>query len=88
MGESKIENRLKLRVNGRNNCWLNTVTVELWRPFQVHVAKRLTKVQTLCNNSRHHATTCKYATCVQTDATSNIQQCWELLANNVASVCT
>ena len=25
---------------------------------------------------------------VQTDATFNIQQCWELLANNVASVCT
>ena len=24
---------------------------------------------------------------VQTDATRNIQQCWELLANNVASVC-
>ena len=25
---------------------------------------------------------------VQTDATRNIQQCWELLVNNVASVCT
>ena len=25
---------------------------------------------------------------VQTDATRNIQQCWELLANNVVSVCT
>ena len=25
---------------------------------------------------------------VQTDATCNIQQCWEFLANNVASVCT
>ena len=25
---------------------------------------------------------------VQTDATCNIQQCWELLANNVLSVCT
>ena len=25
---------------------------------------------------------------VQTDATCNIQQCWELLANNVESVCT
>ena len=24
---------------------------------------------------------------VQTDATCNIQRCWELLANNVASVC-
>ena len=24
----------------------------------------------------------------QTDATCNIQQCWELLVNNVASVCT
>ena len=25
---------------------------------------------------------------VQTDATCNIQQCWEFLVNNVASVCT
>ena len=25
---------------------------------------------------------------VQTDATRNIQQCWELLVNNVASLCT
>ena len=25
---------------------------------------------------------------VQTDATCNIQQCWALLVNNVASVCT
>ena len=25
---------------------------------------------------------------VQTDITCNIQQCWELLANNVTSVCT
>ena len=25
---------------------------------------------------------------VQTDATCNRQQCWELLANNIASVCT
>ena len=25
---------------------------------------------------------------VQTDATGNIQQCWKLLANTVASVCT
>ena len=26
--------------------------------------------------------------CMQTDTTCNIQQCWELLANNVAPVCT
>ena len=25
---------------------------------------------------------------VQMDVTCNIEQCWELLANNVASVCT
>ena len=25
---------------------------------------------------------------VQTDATRNIQQCWELLANNVVYICT
>ena len=35
---------------------------------------------------QQHATTCNRA--VQTDATCNIQQCWELLATNVASFCT
>ena len=33
------------------------------------------------NNTQQHATS------VQTDTTCNIQQCWELLAYNIASVC-
>ena len=40
------------------------------------------------NFAQEHATTSNnMQQGVQTDATSNIQQCWELLANNVASVC-
>ena len=35
------------------------------------------RLKTLRNNSQQHATTCK-----------GVQQCWELLANNVTSVCT
>ena len=51
---------------------------------------------TTSNNIQQHATadtTCKiggWSTlgCVQTDSTCNMQQYWELLVNNVASVCT
>ena len=42
------------------------------------------RFQTLRNNSQEHA---KHAGGVQTDATCNIQQCWELLNDNVPSVC-
>ena len=43
------------------------------------LAEKFDRFQTLPNNMQQG---------VQTDATCNIQQCWELLANNVASVCT
>ena len=43
------------------------------------VAEKFDRFQTLRNNMQQG---------VQTDATCNIQQCWELLANNVTSVCT
>ena len=36
---------------------------------------------------QHGTTSNNMQQSVQTDATCNIQQCWELLANNVASVC-
>lgn len=39
------------------------------------------RLQTLHNNSQQHATGW------QTDATCTIQQCWDLLASNIASVC-
>ena len=49
---------------------------------RLHVAKSLTGFK-LCattpNNAQQH---------VQKDAKCNIQQCWKLLANIVASVCT
>ena len=60
---------------------------ELLRPF----APGLTfdRFQTLHSNSQQHTTTYNnMQQGVKTDATSNIQQCWELLANNVTSVCT
>ena len=43
------------------------------------LAEKFDWFQTLRNNMQQG---------VQTDATCNIQQFWELLANNVASVCT
>ena len=43
------------------------------------LAEKFDQFQTLRNNTQQS---------VQTDATCNIQQCWELLAINVASVCT
>ena len=47
------------------------------------------KVWPVSNFAQQHATTSNIMQQgVQTYATCNIQQCWELLANNVASVCT
>ena len=43
------------------------------------LAEKFDRFQTLRNNMQQD---------VQTDATCNIQQCWELLVNNVASICT
>ena len=46
------------------------------------------KVWPVSNFAQQHATTSNnMQQGVQTDTTCNIQQCWELLANNVASVC-
>ena len=43
----------------------------------------------MSNFEQRHATTSNnMQRGVETDATCNIQQCWEFLANNVASVCT
>ena len=47
------------------------------------------KVWPVSNFAQQHATTSNnMQQGVQTDATCNIQQCWKLLADNVASVCT
>ena len=47
------------------------------------------KVWPVSNFAQQHATASNnMQQGVQTDATCNIQQCWELLVNNVASVCT
>ena len=43
------------------------------------LAEKFDRFQTLRNNTQQG---------VQTDATCNMQQFWELLAKNVASVCT
>ena len=44
--------------------------------------KKFDKVQILRNNSQQQTTTCNRPVCKRAE-----QQCWELLANNVASVC-
>ena len=49
--------------------------------------KRLTGFK-LFATTRNNLTSNNMQQGVQTDATCNIQQCWELLANNTASVCT
>ena len=48
----------------------------------LHVAKSLPRVKLWPTNPNNMQQG------VQMDATCNTQQCWELLANNVASVCT
>ena len=53
-----------------------TEQTKCWELF----VQKFDRFQTLRNNSQQQG--------VQTDATCNIQQCWELLANNVVSVCT
>ena len=74
-----------MQINGRNNnsqlCLPNNCN-------NVNVAKSLTgRFQTLRNNSQQHETTCNnMQQGVQADATCNIQQCSELLANHVPSV--
>ena len=50
------------------------------------LAEKFDRLQTLCNNTQ--TTSNNMQQDVQTDATCKIQQCWELLVNNVASVCT
>ena len=56
------------------------------RPFVS--SEKFDRCQILGNSYQQHATTCNNRQQgVQTDLTCNIQQCGELLANNVASVC-
>ena len=46
------------------------------------------KVSPVSNFAQQHGTTSNnMQQGVQMDATCNIQQCWELLANNVVSLC-
>ena len=76
--KSPVQTDATLLANIPQHCW------ELLRPFACHVAKSLTgfkfpqQLPTTRNNMQQD---------VQADATCNIQQCWELLANSVASVC-
>ena len=49
------------------------------------LAEKFDRFQTLHNNTQQHPTNMQQG--VQRNATCNIQQCWELLVNNVASVC-
>ena len=51
------------------------------------LAEKFDPFQTLRNNTQQHPTTGNRV-CKRTQHVSNIQQCWELLTNDVASVCT
>ena len=61
-------------------CYASAITEQ--KKYWELLAEKFDRFQTLRNNSQQHAT--GYAN----GATCNIQQCWELLVNNVASVCT
>ena len=52
---------------------------------RLHIAKSLTGFK-LCSSTPNKPK--QHELGVQKDATCDIEQCWELLANNVASVCT
>ena len=76
-------------------CWkscANRSHIVAWR-FGDHGTKEMLrvvgwKVWPVSNFAQHATTSNNMLQGVETDATCNIQQCWELLANNVASVCT
>ena len=74
-------------------CWKSCANESniVARRFGDHGTKEILgvvgwKLWPVSNFAQQHPTTWNRA--VQTDATCNIQQCWELLANNVASVST
>ena len=50
------------------------------------LAQKFDRFQTLRNNSQQHANNMQQG--VRRTQTCNTQQCWKLLNNNVASVCT
>jgi len=59
-------------------CWAT-----LWQSWKKgNVGSCFNLCATTPKNTQEHATG------VQMGATGHIQQCWELLANNLASVCT
>ena len=66
----------------RQHCWQTTPNIAGSCCVRLCVAKSLTGFKlcaTTSNNMQQD---------VQTDVTCNIQQRWQLLANDVASVCT
>ena len=78
-----------MSVHGRNNVKRAVQTVRTLLRYASVIteqkkcwellAEKFDRFQTLHSNMQQG---------VETDATCNIQQCWELLVNNVASVCT
>ena len=78
---------IRLHVNGRNDsqhCWPTMLGVVA----SVCICMLL-KVWPVSNFAQQLRKTCNsMQKGVQTNAICNIQQCWELLVNNVVSVCT
>ena len=78
-----VASLVKPLANGRNIvAWPTTPKNVGSRCVCLHLAKSLTgfKLNATTPNNMQQG--------VQTNETCNIQQCWELLANNVTSVCT
>ena len=98
-GKDTTHKSLKTMRNERalpQQCWkscANGTNIFALR-FGDHGTKKMLgvvgwKVWPVSNFAQQHATTSNnMQQGVQTDVTCNIQQCWELLVNNVASVCT
>ena len=67
-------------------CWNALAITEQKKCWEL-LAEKFDRFQTLRNDTQKHLRN-NMQQGVKTDATCNIQQCWEFLVNNVASVCT
>ena len=77
---------LKEQCERIQHCWATFRRSHQKKCWEL-LAQKFYQFQTLPNNS-HATTRNNMQQGVQTDATCNIEQCWELVANNVASICT
>ena len=79
---ARLQQCWKSCANGSNTLLRYASTITEQKKCWELLAEKFDRFQTCATtrNNMHQG--------VQTDATCNIQQCWELLADNVTSVCT